>query len=147
MRNLIVVAALFAAASAQNLKADNPINMYQESTSTTSSSSSSSTETIVDENGNKVTRKVIVIEETVSEDEIEGEAPCKSNIVAAVWGMKEVTEAMQKKYDEGQHKFEASNEEWGEGWASYKKTLDVVYDTCGNFASVSTREGGAVSIP
>ncbi len=93
-------------------------------------------------------RRVVVIETTNMDEGVEGwELPCDLNLVSVVWGMQEVTEDAAKKYEAGQKNFVASVEEWGDGWPGYKKTLDVVYEACGNFASVSAREGESIILP
>jgi len=72
----------------------------------------------------------------------------QTEIIAAVWGLTEVTKEMKEKYETGnQREFEASVEKWGEGWPGHLKTLNVVYKNNDNIASVVVVEGDLLELP
>ena len=55
--------------------------------------------------------------------------------------MADVTEVARTKYANKQKVFHATNQEWGtDGWPGYVKSLVIVYDICGNYATAVARE-------
>ena len=147
-----VVAALLAACNAKDVINANPelATTLAQQDPTTTRSSSSSTQVTTSEDGTtkKVITKVIVIETEEEAEGVEGWVPpCELKFVSAVFGLTEVTEDAAKKYKDGQRTFQASTDEWGEGWNGEKKSLNFVYDVCGNITPVVVREGDSITLP
>ena len=74
-------------------------------------------------------------------------SPCDAVVISARWGKLDIKSDLETKYSSGQREFDADNDEWGEGWYGYLKSLVITYDVCGKINTVAVKENSSITLP
>ena len=69
-----------------------------------------------------------------------------ANILGAAYGTKDVTSRVAHHYNLGDKVVPATNDFFGADAAS-TNTLTIVYERCGNFATVTSAHNGSITLP
>eukprot|EP00349_Pseudokeronopsis_sp_Brazil_P001278 CAMPEP_0202957888 /NCGR_PEP_ID=MMETSP1396-20130829/2266_1 /ASSEMBLY_ACC=CAM_ASM_000872 /TAXON_ID= /ORGANISM="Pseudokeronopsis sp., Strain Brazil" /LENGTH=102 /DNA_ID=CAMNT_0049675617 /DNA_START=28 /DNA_END=336 /DNA_ORIENTATION=+ len=73
---------------------------------------------------------------------------CKhARILGATWGLSDVTAHVAHQYNLGNTVFTANEATFGDSHHAGTNTLSVVYEQCGNIATLVVKEGETVTIP